>query len=310
MSTYSVDWDQVYPALCRGGAVTIGNFDGVHRGHAALVAEVRRQAHAVSGPAVALTFDPHPLQLLRPEHFQPVLTTAAGRAELLQACGADHVILLRTTPALLRLSAAEFFHEVIQTHLAARVLVEGPNFGFGRNREGNIETLATLCRQSGLDLVVVPPVLFNGKPVSSSRVRNALLQGAVREAANLINRPYRLRGTVGTGQQRGRTIGFPTANLEQVETLVPGDGVYAVRVRLGDAIWPGAANIGPNPTFGEQLRKVEVHVIGFEGDIVGQVLDVDFLERLRDTRPFASVAELVEQLRRDVERARHEFGEW
>jgi riboflavin kinase/FMN adenylyltransferase len=304
MAVFTLEHDQVPPEESRGGALTIGNFDGVHRGHAALLAEVRRQADAVGGPAVAVTFDPHPLQLLRPAQFQPVLTTAEDRARLLEAAGADHVALLHTTPALLGLTAQEFFRQVILEGLAARALVEGTNFGFGRNREGTIETLRKLCPQAGIGLVVVPPFLVDGQPVSSSRVRNALLRGAAGEAINLLNRPYQIRGTVVTGRQRGRTIGFPTANLEQFATLVPGDGVYAVRVHHGQATWPGAANIGPNPTFGEQARKVEVHLIGFEGKLVGEVLALDFLQRLRDTRPFAGVAQLVEQLQKDVQQAR------
>src|SRR5205823_12852972 len=133
--------------------------------------------------------------------------------------------------------------QVICERLSARALVEGANFSFGRDRQGTIDTLTELCRQTGLGIQVVPPVLFEGKPVSSSRVRNALVAGAVREAARLLNRPYRLHGTVGRGQQRGRTIGFPTANLEQAQTLVPGDGVYAVRVFTGNTAWPGAANV-------------------------------------------------------------------
>jgi len=303
MSIAKLNWNQAPPAECRGGVVTIGNFDGVHLGHAALLAELRRQAQMRGVAAVALTFDPHPLKLLRPAQFQPVLTTPAYRAELLLASGADHILLLQTTPALLNLTAAEFFNLVIQEQFSARAIVEGPNFGFGRNREGNIERLAAFCGQASTDLVVVPPLLRAGKPVSSSRVRDALLRGDVREAATLLNGPYRLCGTVGTGQRRGRAIGFPTANLEQPQTLVPGDGVYAVYVHDGDSAWPGAANIGPNPTFGEQTRKVEVHLIGFQGDLLGRVLTVDFLNRLRDTRKFAGVAELVEQLRLDVERA-------
>jgi riboflavin kinase/FMN adenylyltransferase len=309
MSIHTLAWDEIPPASSRGGAVAVGNFDGVHRGHAALLAELRRQARAVGGPAIALTFEPHPLQLLRPEQFQPILTTAAGRADLLRASGADHVLALKTTPALLQLSAAEFFHRVLNERLAARALVEGINFGFGRNREGTIETLTTLCRQAGISLTIVPPVLQDGQPISSSRVRKALERGAVREAAELLNRPYRLHGTVGSGRQRGRTIGFPTVNLQHIETLLPGDGVFAVRVHRGDETWPGAANIGPNPTFGESAHKVEVHLIGFRGDLLGQTLVVDFLERLRDTRPFAGVAELAEQLHRDVEHARRLVGE-
>jgi riboflavin kinase / FMN adenylyltransferase len=304
MSSHTLAWNEAPPATSRRGAVAVGNFDGVHRGHAALLAELRRQARAVGGPAVALAFDPHPLKILRPEQFQPVLTSVAERARLLHACGAEHVIFLKTTPALLQLGAAEFFHQILQDRLAARALVEGSNFGFGRNREGTIETLAALCRQAGVPLSIVPPVLLGGQPVSSSRVRRALERGAVREATDLLNRPYRFYGTVVTGQRRGRTIGFPTANLDKIETLIPGDGVYAVRVQRGDDTWPGALNIGPNPTFGEQARKVEVHLIDFQGDLLGQTLAIDLLERLRDTRRFASVAELTQQLRIDVEETR------
>jgi riboflavin kinase/FMN adenylyltransferase len=304
MATTPLTWDQACPSACRGGAVTIGNFDGVHRGHAALLEELGRQAESVGGPAVVVTFDPPPLQLLRPSQFQPVLTTMTDRGALLAEHGADQVLVLRTTFELLNLSAQRFFQEVVQERLAARSMVEGFNFGFGHKREGNVHTLRTLCQAGGLSLVVVPPLERNGAIVSSSRVRTALLQGDVRGAADLLGRPYRLRGTVRTGQQRGQQLGFPTANLERVETLVPADGVYAVRVRHAGAVWPGAANIGPNPTFGEQARKIEVHLIGFQGNLVGQTLAMDLIERLRDTRPFAGVTQLVDQLRLDVERAR------
>src|SRR5262249_27732684 len=161
------------------------------------------------------------------EQFMPVLTSMADRAALLHQQGADGVLVLRTTPDLLQLGAVEFFHEVIQTRLEARAMVEGPNFGFGRGREGNVGRLDELCRGAGLELIVVPPLEIDGRPVSSSRVRHALERGDVREAAGLLGRCYRLRGIVGRGQQRGRTLGFPTANLERVETLVPGNGVYA-----------------------------------------------------------------------------------
>jgi riboflavin kinase/FMN adenylyltransferase len=304
MATYVLSWQDLPPAECRGGAVAIGNFDGVHRGHAALLAELRRQAEAVSGPAVALTFEPHPLQLLKPDQFMPVLTAVADRAETLLAGGAEHVVVLRTDRALLQLSAADFFEGVIRARLAARALVEGNSFRFGRDREGNIATLTSLCQQAGLGMVVVPPLLAAGVPVSSSRARSCLLRGAVREAADLLGRPYRLRGTVGAGQRRGQALGFPTANLGEIKTVVPGDGVYAVRVQHDARSWPGAANIGPNPTFGEQTRKVEAHLIGFQGDLYGQWLAVDFIDRLRDTRPFSGAGALVEQLKRDIEDAR------
>ena len=303
MTIEKLNWEQAPSPHCREGVLTIGNFDGVHLGHAALAAEIRRQARILGGPAVVLTFDPHPLQMLRPERFQPLLTTPGDRAALLLACGVDRVVLLHTTRDLLQLTAGDFFARVVRAGFQARALVEGVNFGFGRNREGTIETLARLCGQSEMNLVVVPPTEVREVRVSSSRVRDALVRGVVREAAEYLGRSYRLTGKVGEGQRRGRTIGFPTANLEDIATLVPGDGVYAVRVHCKGKVWPGAANIGPNPTFGEQARKVEVHLIGFEGDLYGEELAVEFVERLRDTRPFANAAQLIEQLRQDVEKA-------
>jgi riboflavin kinase/FMN adenylyltransferase len=300
MASHLLNWTDPVPTECRGGAITIGNFDGVHRGHQHIVAEVCRQGR----PALAVTFDPHPLQILRPKQFQPLVTTVSRRAALLHEYGADHVLILAATPALLQLTSREFFNQVLCQRLDARVVIEGPNFGFGQNREGNVETLKAYCQEASRKLVVVPPLEWEGKPISSSRVRNELLAGAVAKASILLGRPFSLEGTVGKGQARGKSLGFPTANLEGVTTLVPGDGVYAVRVQNQSKTWPGAANIGPNPTFGEQARKIEVHVIDFAGDLYGQTLNVAFIERIRDTRPFASVQELVEQLRRDVDQAR------
>jgi riboflavin kinase/FMN adenylyltransferase len=304
MAIEIVNWSETPPSHYHAGALAIGNFDGVHRGHLGLLSELRIHARACAGPAVAMTFDPHPLKLLRPAQFQPVLTTMEDRAALLVANGADHVVILRTVPEFLQLSAAEFFRNVVQERLEARALVEGTNFGFGRNREGNIDTLGDLCRHAAIKLVVVPPMKWNGLTVASSRVRGALLRGDVREATDLMSRPYRLRGIVRTGKQRGQSLGFPTANLEDIQTLVPADGVYAVRVHYHGRRWPGAANIGTNPTFGEETRKIEVHLVGFHGDLVGQMLELDLIDRLRDTRPFPGAAQLIEQLRLDVERAR------
>jgi riboflavin kinase / FMN adenylyltransferase len=308
MAIHTLPWQEVPPTSCRGGAVSIGNFDGVHRGHVALLEALRRQADAVHGPAVVLTFDPHPLQLLRPDSYPIPLTTTAERGRLIEAHGVDHVVLMRTVHDLLRLTAEEFFKQVVRGHFDARVLVEGDNFCFGRGRGGNVETLAELCRRDGLTLVVVPPVQLDGEPVSSSRVRAALQRGAIREATACLGRPYRLSGIVGTGQRRGATLGFPTANMERMETLIPADGVYAVRAEHDGRAWPGAANIGPNPTFGENARKAEVHLIGFQGDLYGRELSVDFIDRLRDTRPFGNVNELIAQLHADIERAREVAG--
>ena len=299
-----LNWDEPPPPRCGGGALAVGNFDGVHLGHAHLVRELCGHATAVGGPAVVLSFDPHPLALLAPEKFQPTLNTAEDRVRYLKELGATEVVLFRTSPELLRLTPQEFFERIVCGGFGARAVVEGFNFRFGRDRSGDTALLGELCRSAGVRFTVVPPFELNGVAVSSSRVRTALLAGDVTEAARLMNRHYSIRGTVGTGMQRGRTLGFPTANLEGVETLLPGDGVYAVRVQWNDQRWGGAANVGPNPTFGERARKIEVHLIDFHGDLYGATLAVEFVAHLRGTRPFSGPAELVEQLHRDVNESR------
>jgi riboflavin kinase/FMN adenylyltransferase len=304
MASHVVEWRTPPPEVCRGGAATIGNFDGVHRGHAALVAETAAQARRLGVRAVAVTFDPPPVALLRPAALAPPLTTLDDRCRLLQEAGADEVAILHTTADLLALTAADFVEQVVRRGLAARALVEGYNFGFGRNREGDVRTLDELARGAGLPLTVLPPQTADGEVVSSSRVRAVLLAGDVAAAARLLGRPYRLHGVVAVGQRRGRTLGFPTANLEPLLTLAPGDGVYAATAAVDGTTWPAAVNVGPNPTFGEGVRKVEAHLIGYQGDLYGRPLAVDFLQRLRGTRPFGSAAELATQLCQDVERAR------
>ena len=187
----------------------------------------------------------------------------------------------------------------------AKAVVEGHNFRFGQKRAGDVELLATWCRAQRVDLTIVPPLLHDGEPVSSGWVRAALTGGNVGAAGDLLGRPYRLRGSVGAGAKRGQTLGFPTANLDQPETLVPGDGVYAARAILeGGAAWPAAVNIGPNPTFGEDVRKVEAHLIGFEGHLYGRPLTLDFIARLRDLQKFAGPDALARQLRQDVAEAK------
>jgi riboflavin kinase/FMN adenylyltransferase len=253
---------------------------------------------------VAVTFDPTPHQVLFGGPPRPPLTTLPDRAALLHAAGADHVAVLRTAPDLLALSPEAFFEDVLVRLLGARAVVEGYDFRFGRGRAGDTAALRRLCETAGVGFEEVPPLAIRGEPVSSSRVRAALLAGDVARAAELLGRSYRVTGTVTAGAKRGRTIGFPTANLADVPTVLPGNGVYAVRAVVDDKAWPAATNVGPNPTFGEDARKVEVHLIGFAGDLYGRPMAVEFVARLRDTRPFAGPAELAEQLRLDVEAAK------
>jgi riboflavin kinase/FMN adenylyltransferase len=290
-----------FPAWLRGGAVSVGNFDGVHRGHAALVAELRRQAEGLGKPAVVVTFDPHPLRLLAPERFMPLLTVPDERADLLIAAGANAVVILTTTPDLLCMEPAAFLDALLVQALDAAAVVEGFNFAFGRDRAGTTQSLIDWCQQFGRRCTIVrAKTTGSGNPVSSSRVRAALEAGDVAKTAGLLGRPYRLAGTVVPGERRGVGLGFPTANLANIATVVPGGGVYAARAFVGDAAFPAAANIGPNPTFGESASKVEVHLIGFSGDLYDQVIAVEFLDRLRDTRSFASKDALVRQLNDDV----------
>lgn len=297
------------PAEFLRGAVAVGNFDGVHRGHAKLVERLLARAREVGGPAVVLTFDPHPVRILRPELAPPPLTWTERKAELLAELGVSAVWSYPTDEALLRLTAEEFFQKIIVETLQARALVEGPNFQFGRQRQGNVELLQKLCTASGRMLEVVHPVATEGELVSSSRVRTSIQQGAVAIARQLLTRPYRLRGLVTHGAQRGGKIGFPTANLAGIDTLVPPVGVYAGRAFTQQGIWPAAINIGPNPTFGEGAFKFEAHLPGFSGSLYGQPLEVEFLARVRETRPFESVAALTQQLAVDVQTVLKHFKE-
>lgn len=308
MATVSLDWSAYPPPALSGGAVTVGNFDGVHRGHLALVSATRELAARVGGPAVVVTFDPPPHQVLHPGSERPPLTTIPRRADLLHAAGADHVIVLQTSPSLLALSAEAFFEDILAQQLGAKGVVEGYDFHFGRARAGTTDVLRGLCRAAGIAFELVPPFAPDGAPISSSRVRSALVSGDVTHAAELLGRNYGIAGTVVTGKRRGRTIGFPTANLGDVPTVLPGNGVYAVRATVEGRARPAAANVGPNPTFGDDARKIEVHLIGFSGDVYGKSMDVEFVARLRDTRPFGGVAELVTQLNHDIESAKRVLG--
>lgn len=288
----------------RGGFVSIGNFDGVHRGHESMIAALLHGARDRRVPAVAFTFDPHPISILRPEQAPPPLTTTERKLELLARSGVDAAIVYPTDRALLNLTPREFFDRIIVGTLAAAGLVEGPNFFFGRDRRGTIDTLREFCTSAALELQIVPPIKIGDRLVSSTEIRCLIASGQMRESAALLGSPYRIRGGVARGAERGRTIGFPTANLEQIATLLPRDGVYAGRALVNGTWHAAGINVGPNPTFREQHRKVEVHLLDFQGDLYGRPLDVEFLERLRDTTAFAGVEELKRQLQVDMSRAR------
>jgi riboflavin kinase/FMN adenylyltransferase len=287
--------------------VAIGNFDGVHLGHARIVERLLARAKQVGGPAIVFTFDPHPVRLLRPQQAPPPLTWTDRKAELLSELGVDAMLAYPTDEALLALSPQDFFDRIVREALAAKAMVEGPNFYFGHNRAGTIDVLRGLCDAAKISLDIVEPLTVSGDFVSSSRVRKLIQAGDVSSAARLLTQPYRIRGMVTHGAARGTKLGFPTANLDAIDTLLPAVGVYAGRVMLPDRTWPAAINIGPNPTFGEHAVKVEVHLIGFQGSLYGQPIEVDFLSRLRDIRRFGGIDELKKQLTDDIAAANSTF---
>jgi riboflavin kinase/FMN adenylyltransferase len=300
MAQFLLRWSEYAPSHLHGGAVTIGNFDGVHRGHGELVRTAQQLASRVGGQTLAITFDPPPVQLLNPTATKLPLSTLEDRVQALHEAGADHVIVLATDASLLALSAEAYFEDVLVRQLGIRAIAEGYNFCFGRGREGNTDTLRALCQQAGVLFEEVPPFVLGAEPVSSSRVRATLLAGDVATAAELLGRPYAIQGTVVRGAQRGRTIGVPTANLGAVATLTPAVGVYAAWATVQGQRYRAAANIGPNPTFGDEARKIEIHLLDFTGDLYDQSLRVAFTARLRDTRPFPDVTALIQQLQHDI----------
>ena len=297
----------------RGGAVTIGNFDGVHLGHRRIIEHTVTKSRLVDGPAVVLTFDPHPADVLRPGQAPPPLSRTGAKAQLLGELGVDAIVAYPTDKPLLQLDAREFFDQIVLKRLDARVVIEGPNFFFGRGRQGDIGLLRQFCIDSDLLLEIVEPVEIDGQIVSSSRIRKLIASGKVDLAGKMLARPYRVRGTVVRGAGRGADLGFPTANMASVDTLLPGQGIYAARALVDGRMWPAAVSLGPNPTFDEDDVKIEVHLVDYAGQLYNRQIEVDFLTRLRDIERFDSVGELVARMDRDVATtreivARHETG--
>jgi riboflavin kinase / FMN adenylyltransferase len=288
-----------------GGAVlTIGNFDGVHRGHARLVDTARAVAERLSATVVALTFHPHPLAILAPERAPAPLTTLAEKLVLLERLGVARCIVQRVEPAFLAQEATDFLASLV-AHCRPRALVEGPDFNFGRGRSGTIATLAEHGASWGYELHVVPAVhcaeLSTNPTISSSSIRQALREGRVAEANTMLGRPYRIVGRVGGGDGRGARLGFPTANLDGIVQLLPQEAVYAAVAQLADGtLHLAAVNIGPQPTFSQMRSRVEAHVLDYRGDLRSQAVGLHFVVRLREQRKFAGVEELIAQLRRDV----------
>lgn len=298
--------------------ITPGNHDGVHLGHRALIDTARAYASDRGLSVVALTFDPHPAQILFPHKVPPLITTIGRRAELLRGAGADHVVVQKFGSEFASLSPDRFMKKWLIESLHARALVVGQDFGFGNNRSGNIETLLELGGKYGFDVIVVQPVTRCGKVVSSSAIREAITNGDLKQATLFLDRVHEVTGEVVVGDRRGRSLGYPTANLRCAELLLPPNGVYAVVARKlapesNERLF-GVANIGERPTFGAG-HSVEVHLLDFDQPLYGSQLRIGFVERIRGERSFQHADQLCDQIRRDIEEAQQVFlktdkGRW
>jgi riboflavin kinase/FMN adenylyltransferase len=282
--------------------VTLGSFDGAHLGHRRIFSTVLNIARQKGGDAIVITFNTHPRKVLTPLTPPKILTTTDEKLRAIGDCGIENVVLLDFTHDMAEMNAAGFFNEIVLKKIGVIDIVVGYDHAFGKNREGTIDFLRELSKTRGFGVTRVEPKNFYSRPVSSTWIRTEIEDGNVKLASALLGRNYGLRGNVAPGAGRGAKIGFPTANIvpEDRDKVIPGDGVYAVRVRLEDErSFKGMLNIGTNPTFDGIQRTIEVNIFDFDSDLYGRVLEVEFVERLREEVRFASVKELVAQLEKD-----------
>ncbi len=293
------------PPGVEGTVVTVGTFDGVHLGHREILREIERRARARGLHSVLLTFDRHPLTVVRPDAAPPLLTTPNEKKLILAQFGLDYVVFIPFTRTLSLYRPEDFVRLVLLDRLRARELVIGHDHGFGSDRSGDVETLERLGAELGFEVDALRGVEAGGSLVSSSRIRRLVAEGHVEEAESALGRPYSLQGSVVHGMGRGRTLGFPTANISPPppEKLLPAEGIYAVRAILRTDVHDGLLHLGPRPTFAGSPPTIELYLLDFEADIYGEVVTVEFLHRLRDVLPFDSAGTLIEQMRRDRERA-------
>lgn len=293
-----------------GPVLTIGNFDGVHRGHQRILEKVVREARARRGTAVAMTFDPHPDKVLAPRAAPPLLTRPEQRLALLEAAGIEVVVVLPFTRELSQLSPRQFVEQIVCRGLRTEVLCVGANFRFGHRQAGDVAVLRGLAKELGFALRVVPPVVVRGQTASSSLIRRLVSQGRVAQAARLLGRPFALTGELQPGAGRGAPLGFPTLNLVPEQECLPARGVYSTETFIAGRAYPSATNVGVRPTFDPAKRKllVESHLLDFSETVTRGHLEVHFRERLRPEKKFPSPRALRTQIARDVERTRQFFA--
>ena len=284
--------------------ITIGNFDGVHRGHQYLFAELLGKAKENKAPALIVTFDPHPKMVLHPE-IRPfyLLTTREEKLALLAHTGLDVVVVIPFDLVYAQKTADAFVEEILWKHLQVRKIFIGQDYRFGKNKEGDSKLLHRWGERLGFEVTVIPPFFLNGDVVSSTRIRKAILRGEVDLARLLLGRPYNVFGRVIAGKGRGHSLGFPTANVEPFKDLLPARGVYAVFANVEEKVLRGVMNIGTNPTFDNCQLSLEVHLLNFSGNLYGKRIDIHFVERIREERLYPNERELSSQIREDIKKA-------
>jgi riboflavin kinase/FMN adenylyltransferase len=280
--------------------LTIGVFDGVHAGHRYLLKKLQQRATEKNLLSGVVTFSPHPQSVLNQRNQLPWLTSLEDRVKAFQELGVNIVAVLTFTPKLAQLSAQKFI-SLVKKHLRMRGIMVGPDFALGQGREGNINLLRALGRKMKFSVEVIPPFTINGEVVSSTLIRQALIQGDMRKVERLMGRYFYLRGEVITSDKRGRVLGFPTANLDiKPQQALPGNGIYATIAQVDGKQFPSATNIGIRPTFGEGEKTVETHLLNYKGDLYGKDMRVEFVQKLRDEQRFPSSEELKAQIEKDV----------
>jgi riboflavin kinase/FMN adenylyltransferase len=292
----------------KNAAITIGNFDGVHVGHQALFYEVIEKADAIEGISVAMTFEPHPLRVLKQNALPPLITLYEQKVELIEKSNIDVLICVPFTREFAALSAQEFVKDILIQRIGMKAIVVGEDYTFGKNREGNLDLLKTLAERHNFEVVRVDWIQHAKNltsRISSTKIRDLVMAGKVAEAQKLLGRYYQIRGVVATGRDRGgKLLGFPTANINLHDELCPQTGVYAVTVECQHKNFKGVANIGYSPTFDDHVFTVEVYILDFNENIYGERIRVNFVQRIRDEVKFSSISELSEQIKLDVVKAR------
>ena len=285
--------------------LTIGNFDGVHRGHLALFEKVKERARAIGGQSAVMTFEPHPIRVMKPGNGPLLITPTRQKLELIGKAGIDVLFCIPFTREFAAVSAEDFVKDILVGRIGIKEIVVGYDYAFGRNREGNIPLLREMGEKLGFLVHLVGPIHIDQTPVSSTSIRRLVQEGKLSEAKTLLGRDYQVEGTVVKGHQRGgRLLGFPTANLKPEDELLPKTGVYAVTVMIDEKTYQGVTNVGYNPTFHDKALTVETHVLDYSGDLVGKKIKINFLSRLRGERSFQDIRELSEQIAKDIEDAR------